>query len=260
MKQFHRLLERQIRRHLGSESLIPQEMASFIEAVNQAYIQSDIDRAMVERSLDLSSQELLHSNAEMRAIFQALPDQYLRIDEDGRILDNKTPNIKGIDLSKTKRPGANLGDFFPTEIWKILHNNVVQVIRSQAMLTLDSPLMLNDGESLYEARLVPILSGQVIIILRDVTEREKAVTALKEREERFGALIQQATNVFSILDENGQFIYNSPAAEHIFAYPLESLIGKSPFEYIHPDDRAYILSQFLKLANHGSPCKPVEYR
>jgi len=60
-----------------------------LHAVDQAYRQFDDDRAMLERSLDLSSQELLQANTELRALVSAFPDQILRLDRDGIILDVK---------------------------------------------------------------------------------------------------------------------------------------------------------------------------
>ena len=57
-----------------------------LESVDQAYRQFDDDRAMLERSLDLSSQELLQANTELRALVGAFPDQILRLDSHGVIL------------------------------------------------------------------------------------------------------------------------------------------------------------------------------
>ena len=62
----HSLLERQLRRLLPQELASRPELAAFLAAVDDAYRQSDIDRAMVERSLDLSSRELLQANEELR--------------------------------------------------------------------------------------------------------------------------------------------------------------------------------------------------
>lgn len=55
----HRLLRRQISRHLGAEAGWPDNLRSFIKAVDLAYRESDADRSMIERSMELSSQELL---------------------------------------------------------------------------------------------------------------------------------------------------------------------------------------------------------
>jgi GAF domain-containing protein len=52
---------------MGLEEDIPEELQRFIEAINEAYMQSDEDRALLERSLDLTSQELLERNEQLRS-------------------------------------------------------------------------------------------------------------------------------------------------------------------------------------------------
>ncbi|HEX7400965.1 MAG TPA: GGDEF-domain containing protein, partial [candidate division Zixibacteria bacterium] len=71
MEQTHSLLKRQLKRHLGDLDSLSREWQTFLEAVNTAYEEYDDDRCMLERSLDLSSKELLQRNSEMRAVFQA---------------------------------------------------------------------------------------------------------------------------------------------------------------------------------------------
>ena len=53
----HKLLARQLSRHFASGP-IPPDMVAFVEAVDQAYRQSDEDRAMLEHSIDTVSDEL----------------------------------------------------------------------------------------------------------------------------------------------------------------------------------------------------------
>ncbi len=62
----HRLLQRQLKRHTESVDSIPEEWQSFIDAVNKTYHQTDADRALLERSLDLTSQELIEGNRQLR--------------------------------------------------------------------------------------------------------------------------------------------------------------------------------------------------
>jgi hypothetical protein len=68
----HNLLKRQFKKYFGESYQIPTEWQELVNAVNDAYIQSDIDRSLMERSLDISSQELLHANSEMRALISLL--------------------------------------------------------------------------------------------------------------------------------------------------------------------------------------------
>jgi len=95
----HSLLARQIRRHFGGESGIPAEWLPFLDEVDAAYRQSDTDRSMLERSMDLSSRELLQANAELRtmilerarslsllqATLESTADGILVVDREGRI-------------------------------------------------------------------------------------------------------------------------------------------------------------------------------
>ena len=54
----HRLLRRQLRKYLGVEDEVPAAAAGVRRAVDAAYADFDSDRAMLERSLELSSKEL----------------------------------------------------------------------------------------------------------------------------------------------------------------------------------------------------------
>jgi hypothetical protein len=75
----HTLLKRQLKRHFGDLPRIPAEWQTFVNQVNEAYQGFDADRMLLERSLELSSQELLDTNSEMRAVFDAIPDLVFRI-------------------------------------------------------------------------------------------------------------------------------------------------------------------------------------
>ncbi|GAB5537664.1 MAG: hypothetical protein Rubg2KO_39130 [Rubricoccaceae bacterium] len=63
----HKLLQRQIRRVFGSaEALDMDGLGPFLDTVNAAYKQADDDRALLERSLELTSNELLEQNQRLR--------------------------------------------------------------------------------------------------------------------------------------------------------------------------------------------------
>lgn len=100
MEERHSLLARQIRRHFGNQ--VPAGMDAFLAAVDDAYRQSDHDRAMLERSMDLSAQELLQANAALRqslsllqATLDSTADGILVVDLEGRIV---TSNRRFADM------------------------------------------------------------------------------------------------------------------------------------------------------------------
>ena len=78
----HRRLERQLKDSLGKTTDFDGPVQALVDQVNAVYKQADEDRAMLERSLKSSSQDLMQANHEMRAILKAIPDLVLTLDED----------------------------------------------------------------------------------------------------------------------------------------------------------------------------------
>ncbi len=61
----NKLLKRQIEKHLGENYEINTELKSFFSAISDAYDSFDDDKKMTERSLELSSNELLENNRQL---------------------------------------------------------------------------------------------------------------------------------------------------------------------------------------------------
>lgn len=70
---------------------------------------------------------------------------------------------------------------------------------------------------------------------RDVTEREKAKEALRESEETFRKLAEEALVGIGLI-QNGTYKYVNPTLVQITGYPREELLDHSPKRFIHPDD------------------------
>jgi diguanylate cyclase (GGDEF)-like protein/PAS domain S-box-containing protein len=68
MDELHSLLKRQLRRFTGDTKSLLEEQSDFLRAINDAYLEFDADRRMLEHSLELTSQELLERNAELSRI------------------------------------------------------------------------------------------------------------------------------------------------------------------------------------------------
>ncbi len=172
-KTIHSLLRRQMRRHLGEGKPIPRELAGFIEAVNDAYHESDADRGMLERSLELSSQELLQANSGMRAIFQAIPDLFFRLDQDGTILECRGGNPADLFLQSANLVGKKIQDVPLKEVAVTFRAALEEVRRSRSMVSSEYCLEIEGTRSCYEARLLPLMQDQLIVFIRNITERKK---------------------------------------------------------------------------------------
>jgi PAS domain S-box-containing protein len=83
-----------------------------------------------------------------------------------------------------------------------------------------------------------------IKMVENVTERREAVEALRLREHEFRSLLEQGREVISVLDDDGDLRYASPAVERVLGYGRAELPGTYFGELVHPDDVPAMLELF----------------
>jgi diguanylate cyclase (GGDEF)-like protein/PAS domain S-box-containing protein len=67
-------------------------------------------------------------------------------------------------------------------------------------------------------------------------QRESAEAEVRRREERFRALVQDSSDVVSVVDAVGRTLYVSPAIEHVTGLPPEKFIEVGYSRWLYPDD------------------------
>lgn len=79
--------------------------------------------------------------------------------------------------------------------------------------------------------------------------------------EQFQSLIEQTSDVISVVDEEGDIKYQSPNCERVKGWSPEELVGRNIFDYVHPDDKEGVFERFSTLvAERGIIQEEVEFR
>lgn len=79
---------------------------------------------------------------------------------------------------------------------------------------------------------------------------QDSLYALKQNEEHFRALIENASDMIWILDREGVFRYVSPSTFRILGYQPKALIGRCAKEFIHPQEKEELIERFnLRVAS-----------
>ncbi|MDP9437831.1 MAG: PAS domain S-box protein [Actinomycetota bacterium] len=94
-------------------------------------------------------------------------------------------------------------------------------------------------------------SVRMLGTVHDVTERERAEEERRRSEERFRALVQNASDVITILEADGTIRYESPAIERVLGYRPDELVGENAFDYVHPDDRERAMDALAEAVKSG---------
>jgi two-component system sensor histidine kinase/response regulator len=259
MEQMHSLLKRQIKRHFGDPSSISKEWQGFIEAVNDAYLEHDSDRRMLEHSLELSSQELLQRNSEMRAVFQAFPDLFFKLDWDGKILDYKAGGSTDLYLPPEKLLGKRIQDIPMKDVGDKFHRAIRLLKETRALVSIEYSLETEKRETFFEARLLPVLENQVIVIVRNITERKMAGRALCKSENRYRSSIELTNQVAWTTNPDGEVVEDLPAWSKYTGQSYQEAKGLGWSNALHPDDVGHVV-QIWKKAVETRSAYEMEYR
>lgn len=247
MENVHSLLKRQLKKHTIDISALPVECQNVLATVNEAYHNFDADRLLLERSLDLSSQELVNVNSRLRSVFQAMPDVFLQIDEDMNILDYK--EAAEVQLECQGRSffiGKKVGDILGDRVAEIFKRAVAVVQKYTRIETVEFSTENKGKVCYFEARFAPLLGRQCIVIIRDITTRKQVDDAIKESEQYFRAIIENSSDIIVIVNKICVITYASPSAERYLGYKPEELVGKNAFSFIAPADIPRATYDFAK--------------
>ena len=99
----------------------------------------------------------------------------------------------------------------------------------------------------------------ILAIVRDIMARKKMENALKESEEKYRSLVENA-NEAVVVAQDGILKYANPKTLQLTGMAYDDLVGM-PFEQlIHPEDRRLVLDRHNQRLGGASPPESYEFR
>jgi PAS domain S-box-containing protein len=92
----------------------------------------------------------------------------------------------------------------------------------------------------------------VSYIARDISASRQAQAALLASQELYRLITEHMSDLISLFDSAGRYIYASPSYQSMLGYDPETLLGTVAIDLLHPDDRAMLLQQWQQLLSEGS--------
>ena len=105
--------------------------------------------------------------------------------------------------------------------------------------------------------------GKIIALegfITDITGQTLADERVRESENRYKLLAENMRDLVCLHDLESNYLYVSPSSETLLGYTPNELIGKSPYDLIHPEDAEWLREEVHRRLLKGETGIIVEYR
>lgn len=130
-----------------------------------------------------------------------------------------------------------------------------RVLKGEAV-ALRHEVLLADGLHTFDVRITPVSEGAVVegvlVALRDVTADEALRRELAAREAYYRSLIEQSSDLISVISLDGMTRYVSPSITRVLGWSPEALTGQPALDLVHPDDLPTMVSGFQMAQQDGT--------
>jgi len=146
-----------------------------------------------------AEEALRESEAQSRAILNAIPDLIFQINKDGIFLNYKGTREE-LYASPDEFLGKDVRDVLPTELAKQTMLSAERALQSGEIQIFEYHLPMGSDLLQYEARIVSIDEDEVLVIARNITERKRAEERQNTMSEGMRAVVEVADELITCPD------------------------------------------------------------
>ncbi|MFP8958795.1 histidine kinase N-terminal 7TM domain-containing protein [Natrialbaceae archaeon A-CW3] len=179
------------------------------------------------------------------SVVERMRDGVLVLDDRGRLVDVNTAAESMLQTPCDSLLGA------PAETVTIGSKPIADVLEATEEVAIEH----TDGIQYVTVRTTPLVdaNGGTLVIFQDVTDSRRT-------ERRYRTLIENATDVVTVLDADGTIQYQSPSVSRVLGYEPSSMVGSNAFEYVHPTDREALVPYFEESVKTTDEPRRIEFR
>jgi two-component system, NtrC family, sensor kinase len=159
-----------------------------------------------------AEEELQQTNAELTAIFNALPDLYFRTDRHGTVLECQASPDMLLYMPIEQFMGKRISECWPANIGQQFEAALQQAVQTQSLASLEYELSLPDGVQYLEARLLPLGNDQFIVVVRDISDRKEAEAALM----LYKHAVECSSDAIGMADACGNHFYQNQTFSQLY--------------------------------------------
>jgi PAS domain S-box-containing protein len=189
------------------------------------------------RTFGMAKVFTLSQRIPLAQVFSHAEEKVMILDKDLRVLQINGPFLEFINKTKDEVVGKNL-------LYLPISDTGIQDFFSFLIQSLEGSIFtkvieVHGKEDLFfKLKVLPIVfedGGQgYTVILIDVTEVKRVMSALAESEGKYRSLVEQANSIILKMDTDGNITFFNEFAERFFGFSKEEILGKNVIGTIVP--------------------------
>ncbi len=196
--------------------------------------------------------------ARYEALLETMPVAVFTYDPEGRCTSSRGRALAGLGLAENELVGVDLVEMYAAA------PEVTGALRA-SLEGEEAQVRASEAGREWRADYRPLRDEQGTVvggigIAVDITELATAERELRASEARLTSLLQHASDLALVVDREGRISYASPGVSSQLGYDSTELLGRSAWDFDHPDDRGIVEAGLRDIAGRPGGTARFECR
>ena len=207
----------------------------------------------------LAEEKLRESNEELDRFFSLALDMLCIANTEGYFVRVSSAWEHTLGYTLAELEGTKFTDLVHPDDLPATMAGLAELSAGQQVLNFANRYRRKDGSYRWiEWRSMPYQNRLIYAAARDITERKAGEEALRASEQRFRSLVETTSDWVWETDEDGLYSYSSPKVKEILGYEPLEVIGKSPMDFMPPEEADRVRAEVAGPMAARDPISGVE--
>ncbi len=209
-----------------------------------------------------AQEALKESERQYRTLFESAVDGIFVHDVEGRFLDANSAGLSRLGYTREELLSMSPTDLDTPEQAKLIPERIRQVLEN-GFGSFETEHRRKDGSILdleFTARLIDYGGKQSILAIgRDIGERKRAEERLRESEEKYRLVVDNASEGVAVVQDQMLKFVNTRVRE-ITGRSEQELTSRPFIDFVHPDDAPMVMARYSSRARGEGGAESTRFR